>query len=276
MSNPQSGRQDFRFDPLPAIEGMEDFFRVTELVNRTIEGGWELLFRNRLLRNLRAGQSSDCVESYGREVVVFPGTPKNGDGSAVAGKIADIAAFASDRLNPSAIIEIKHNFATQSQVFTSLLEDVRKWSDWKKSAPGRQCEFHFIQIVTDVTRLRERSSQRGDSIERQSAENSEFSVEVCKDIFKYGIQPKESEREGRRDQIIKRLSEIQKRVDGDISAAVREFKVSSDRYFDQDVDYRAEVRVFVVSQRAGVYVNDIDREFPKPEGQGSLLRQEKG
>lgn len=275
MSDLANDRSSFKFDPLPAIRTMEDFFNLPELANRTIEGGWELLFRNRLLQRLRARPSGDSADSYGREVAVVPGKRKKGNQPSVAGKIADIAAFGQDRLNPSAIIEIKHNFATQSEAFGSLLSDVEKWAEWKRLVGVGQCEFHFIQIIVDVTRLKGESLEIVESVGNQEAGSDEFSISVCRDIFKYGIQADDSRRKERRAEIKARLDQIQKRVDASVTVGLQHFEVKSNRYFDQEIHYCAEVHVFVVSQHADVCTEGGKLEFPRQKRQGPLLHQEK-
>lgn len=250
----KKGRSNLKFDVVPSITGMEAFFSIEEVANRTLEGGWELLFRNRLLRLLREHASGLYPAVHiGRECVIVS-TEK--DGSPGKKSRADIA-FLSDApagggecLNPLAVVEIKHNFATQSEALTSVLKDVEKWCDWKRSGGERKCEFHFIQLITDVKRLARPVAGEVEKDGASKAVLSKFDDDVCKELFKYSIQRDDKMREERISAIRKRLEEVQDFVDKDIELYEKNYSVSSSRYFDDPIDYCAEVHVFVVSQRA--------------------------
>lgn len=253
-------QSDFRFDVLRALAKMKGFFDLEETANRTLEGGWELLFRNRLLRLLREQVSKDVPPILvNKEWAVVPRkrNPKRvseekskaNDGA----KIADIAFLKStgkeDCQSPLAVIEIKHNFATQPQALTSVIKDVDKWSDWKRLEAGWKCEFYFIQIITDVKRLMRPSGKR---VGWGGASRADFSEDLCKDLLKYGIQPDEEKRKARIDGIRNNLMKVQGRVDSGVVVREKTFSVSSSRYFDDPIDYEADIHVFLVSQRSGV------------------------
>lgn len=271
-------RPNLNFDVVPSLPGMEAFFGIGEVANRTLEGGWELLFRNRLLRLLheRASGQFPAVR-IDRECVVVPGKRKKDGAPGEKSRIADIAFLPNapvgrgDCPNPLAVVEIKHNFATQSEALRSVFKDVEKWSDWKRSGAGRKCELHFIQMITDVKRL---ASPVGDEVEKgglNRAPTPKFSQDVCKDFFKYSIQPDEKRREERISAIRKRLEEVQDLVDKDIELYARNYSVSSSRYFDDPIDYRADIHVFLVSQRASVCLAPDRPTFSKPKDQKGLI-----
>lgn len=275
-------RPSLDFDVVPALSSMQSFFDVQEVANRTLEGGWELLFRNRLLRVLQGRQFEKCLTTQiDRECVVVPSKRKMDGAPGDKSRIADIAYLAgpskaeADRRNPLAVVEIKHNFATQSQAFTSILKDVEKWSDWKRSNGGRQCEFHFIQLITDVNRLTLSAADHALKDSLGSGSSPPFSEDVCKDFFKYSIQPDEKRRKARIDDISNRLKEVQEFVDNGVQLHVEEFSANSSRYFEHLIDYRASIHVFVVSQRANAH-SAIDRQgLPKPEAQKGLIHYAK-
>lgn len=263
------------FDPFPALEAeaLNRFFALDELANRTIEGGWELLFRNLLIRELGDGK---CFSLKGleldRETTVVP---MQGDGKRKEdkAKICDIAVLKVDgeipiHERPLAIFEIKHNFATQPEVFAELKSAMDKWSSWRD---GKGCEFHYIQIVTDIRRLIGRECEgccinpdgggRGDPASR-----SDFCHAVCSEVFKYRIQPSDGKREKRMDEICEHLDFLQSCVDPELHSSLikshedgrsnlgirfKKFSVASGKYFLRNLRYAADVYVFVVSQKVG-------------------------
>jgi len=271
-------RQNLDFDIVPALAGMKAFFDVQEVANRTLEGGWELLFRNRLLRILHGLQLERCLTTrIDRECVVVP-SKRDQDGKPGAkSRIADIAYLATssssvaDHMNPQAVVEIKHNFATQSQAMKSILKDVEKWSEWKRSNGGRQCEFHFVQLITDVKRLTVSAADDAEKKGFGSGSPPPFSEDVCKDFFKYSIQPDERRRKARIEDIAKRLREAQDFVDNGVQLHAEEFSVNSSRYFDHPIDYRASIHVFVLSQRAGAVSNIDLQRLSQPISQKGLI-----
>jgi len=260
-----SPNDSLQFDPFPAIEKLRPLFELPELANRTIEGGWELVFRNQLLRELQklsAVKSSDHL--FDREALVVPG------------KVADIAIFKADdgakspnRNPPHAIFEIKHNFATQCEVFTELKGAMEKWKDWKDWRKEESCEFHYIQIVTDIRRLAGAkckgcciypSKDKG----RKGETCDGFCSSICAEVFKYRIQPDEKARTLRMRKIRDHLEGLQSCLKSGFTLELREeiFSVQSKKYLLREIDYDAKVHVFLVSQRkvSEQPVNDLPFE----------------
>ena len=243
-------------------ESLNDLFVNSDFPKRVIEGGWELLFRDRLLRQLRAEKRGLRFE---RETIVLPGRRKTAQQEKVEAKKADIAVFAIrqapkifDPRNPDGIVEIKHNFATQPQVFTGLEKDIEKWREWKQGEPKRDCELQFIQIITDIKRLKDGSG----SVHGRSASGAEddFSDSLCKDIFKYATQRDEKKRSARMKKITEYFKGLQKDLDESQNVWTTSFGVEGSDYFGQAIDFVAEVHIFVLCQGASV---SSDRKFGK-------------
>lgn len=289
MASFNSGLQ---FDPFPALEAetFKRLFALEEMANRTIEGGWELLFRNLLIRELQGGKYFSLAGlELDRETTVVP---RQGDGKRKEGKvgqedkaqkegkaedkekICDIAVLGADgnAQMPRAIFELKHNFATQSEVFRELRGAIQKWRGW---GADKHCEFHFIQIVTDIHQLA--GKQCGNDYDGccvfpeknrmyEGERCKKFCSSVCAEVFKYGIQPDQGMRKGRMEAICAHFNFLQKCADPGLgeSARLKSFSVASEKYFLRDISYSADVHVFLVSQRAGI---SRDRC-------GSLLRDE--
>jgi len=283
-----SPNDSLQFDPFPAIKKLSRLFKLPELANRTIEGGWELVFRNQLLREL---QKLLMVKRgnylFDREALV------------VRGKVADIAilnasddAKSPDRNHPQAIFEIKHNFATQREVFIELKGAMDKWKRWRKD---KSCEFHYIQIVTDIRRLAGAECKScciypSNNKERKGRTCNGFCSSVCAEVFKYKIQPDKGMREDRMEEINEHFKLLQKCADPNLQRCrgldfklglrVKTFPVASEKYFLRDICYKADVHVFLVSQRAATKRTKAgllfeDATFPK-QIQTALLDFSKG
>lgn len=258
-------------------ESLNDLFVNSDFPKRVIEGGWELLFRDRLLRRLRAEESELRFE---RETIVLPGRRKDAQHEKIEAKKADIAVFAIrqasqvfDRRNPDGIVEIKHNFATQPQVFTGLETDIEKWRGWKQGepeqgGPKRVCELQFIQIITDIKRLRYRS----EPVHGRSASGAgdDFSDSLCKDIFKYAIQRDEKKRSARMTAVTEYFKGLQKGLDESQNFWSTKFSVEGHDYFGQAIEFLAEVHIFVLCQGASV---SSSRKFGKASsGSGESVK----
>lgn len=247
-------------DVVRAIESLaaRGWFGLEDVANRSMEGGWELLFRKFLLEEFREVFSSTLKRNelhLEKEVKVVPGDKP----SKTPSKVADLALLGRGcgQDSPLLIVEIKHNFDNQSGALRSLEFDVGKWSLWDgaHASDGRRCAFQYVQILTSVTHLKSPacrmdgclSADRG--LGRMQACN-EFCAELTLRHLKYRPQIEAPKREARIREIQARLEALQKTVDEDLKLVSLVYPTKSTCYFGEPIHYQANIHLFVVTQRA--------------------------